>query len=67
MSLEEKCKSILILCMAHLPVKRDIETKFPVSYFGRMHVQNKKYGHFVSISRLGERRVIWDTCNMGQH
>ena len=37
-------------CVAHLPNKRDIETKFPISYFG--HVQNKKYGNFVPISRL---------------
>ena len=40
---------------AYLPGKGDtMMTKFPISYFGHvyMHVQNKKYGNFVSISHL---------------
>ena len=36
------CKSFFNFCAEHLPVKRDIETKFP------MHVQNKKYWNLVS-------------------
>ena len=38
-------------CVAHLPVKRDIETKFPISYLGHA-CQNKGYWNFVTISRL---------------
>ena len=36
------CKSFLNFYAEHLPVKRDIEMKFP------MHVQNKKYWNLVS-------------------
>ena len=36
-------------CTVHLPVERDLQMKFPIS---DMHVQNKIYRNFVSISPL---------------
>ena len=35
-------QQFFIFCVAHLPVRRDIETKFPISY-SDMHVRNKKF------------------------
>ena len=31
----KELQKFLNFCAAHLPVKRDTETKFPISYFGQ--------------------------------